>query len=62
MISDSQLKFIADVMITIGEVCFASLVIPYFTVSGLNQNQFIGGLLATLGSWIIGSVVIKNIK
>ena len=62
MVSDSQLKFIADILITIGEVCFASLIIPYLTMSGLNPNQFIGGLIATFGSWIIGLVVIKNIS
>lgn len=35
MLSDSQLKFLADVLVTIGEVSLASLIIPYFTSTGM---------------------------
>ena len=30
MLSDAQLKFLADVSIALGQIFFASLVIPYF--------------------------------
>lgn len=61
MLSGSQMKFIADVFVTIGEVSLASLVIPYFTSSGLNFDQLVSGILAIMISWIFGLVAARNI-
>ncbi len=63
MATEAQLKFIADVLVTTGELCLASLVIPYLTTSaGLSISQLIVGLIGAASSWIIGLAVIKNIK
>lgn len=55
------MKFITDVLVTVGEISLASLVIPYFTLSGLNISQFVIGLIAFTGSLILGLVVAKNV-
>lgn len=63
MVTESQLKFIADVLVTTGELCLASLVIPYLTsASGLSVSQFIVGIIGAATSWIMGLIVIKNTK
>jgi len=61
MISESQLKFIADVLVTIGEVCLVALVVPYFMAGGSNPGLFTWGATATIGSWIIGFIISKHI-
>lgn len=61
MLSDSQLKFLADVLVTIGEVSLVSLVIPYFVSSELNPSQLLIGFFTIIVSWILGLVVVKNI-
>lgn len=61
MLSSSQLKFVVDVLVTIGEVSLASLVIPYFISSGLSVSQLVVGFLAFMGSWILGLVVARKI-
>ena len=62
MLSESQLKFITDVLITIGEISLASLVIPYFSGSGLQPAAFIWGMTATVDAWIFGLVMSYYIK
>ncbi len=59
MLSENQLKFVADVLDSIGQVSLASLVLPYF-ISGLNTRLVIAGILATLGSWFIGLAITKK--
>ncbi len=61
MVSESQLKFIADVLITISEVCLVALVVPYITARGGDSALFMWGAIATTGSWLIGFVISKNI-
>lgn len=62
MLSESQLKFLADVLITIGEVSLASLIIPYFTASGFELTIFMWGIIATASVWTGGLIISKNIK
>ncbi|MEK7090534.1 MAG: hypothetical protein AAB930_03020 [Patescibacteria group bacterium] len=62
MLSESQLKFLTDVLITIGEVSLASLIIPYFTSFGFEPTTFIWGIIATASVWISGLIISKNIK
>lgn len=62
MLSDSQLKFLADVLITIGEVSLASLIIPYFISSGFEPIIFVWGIIATTSVWTGGLIISKNIK
>ena len=61
MLSGSQLKFITNVLVTIGEIALASLVIPYFTSSELGVTQLMVGLVAFMGSFVLGLVVAKSI-
>ena len=62
MLSGSQLKFLADMLITVGEVSLASLIIPYFTSSGFQTNLSVWGIITTASSWIIGFIISKNAK
>lgn len=62
MLSESQLKFITDVLITIGEVSLASLVIPYVITSALSPDLFIAGLAGMVGSWVLGIAISKNLN
>jgi len=61
MLSDSQLKFLSDVSLMTGQVCLASLVIPYF-ISQLNAPFLSLGILLTASSWLVGLLIIRNIK
>lgn len=61
MLSSSQLKFVVDVLVTIGEISLASLVVPYFISSGLSVGQLVVGFFAFMGSWILGLVVARKI-
>lgn len=55
------MKFVTDVLVTVGEVSLASLVIPYFTSFDLSVSHLVIGIFTILSSWILGLVVIKNI-
>lgn len=61
MLSDSQLKFIADVLVSLSQIFFASLVIPYI-ISGTVINFLVPGLLLTAGSWIMGLFILKDVN
>ena len=61
MLSDSQIKFLADILNAVGQVSLASLVMPYFT-SGLSMGFITTGIAATLTCWIGGLILTKDIK
>ena len=62
MLSESQLKFLTEILVTIGEVSLASLIIPYFTSSGFEPITFVWGVIATASVWTGGLIISKNIK
>ena len=62
MLSESQLKFVADILLTIGEVSLVSLIIPYFISSELNLAIFSSGLVTTAVVWVIGLIIMRDIK
>ena len=59
MLSGAQLRFLSDVLVAIGQVAFASLIIPYF-IGGFEQGLLISGLFLTIGAWITGLIITKN--
>lgn len=61
MLSNDQLKFLSNVSVAIGQVFFASFVIPYF-VADLGVRFFVFGMMFAMGSWVVGLLVIKGIK
>ncbi|MBI3335106.1 MAG: hypothetical protein HY001_01235 [Candidatus Portnoybacteria bacterium] len=61
MFSDAQLRFLADVCVALGQISFASLVIPYF-VSGLGASFLASGTVLGLGFLIVGLFLAKRIK
>lgn len=61
MLSDSQVRFLADILNAVGQVSLASLVMPYF-VFGLGIRFVVAGTVATLGSWIMGFYILREIK
>jgi len=61
MLSDSQLKFLSDVSLMTGQVCLASLVIPYF-ISQFNASFLLLGIILTASSWLVGLLIIRNVK
>ncbi len=61
MLTNEQLKFLADVSVAAGQVFLASLVIPYF-VSNIGSRFFLFGIIFAMGSWTIGLFIIRGIK
>lgn len=61
MLSDSQLRLLADILVAVGQVSLASLVIPYF-VESVGSEFLTLGILATTGSWIGGLVITREVK
>ena len=61
MLAKSQLTFVADVLVTIGEVALVALVIPYFTSSRFDPTFFISGLVTAAAVWIIGLIITRDI-
>lgn len=62
MVSESQIKFLTDILVVIGEIALASLVVPYITSSEPQPNFFVSGLAITAASWLVGLGISKNIK
>jgi len=60
MLSNSQLKLLADILVALGQIFFASLVLPYF-ITGLGVLFLLSGILLTFGSWILCLIIIKNV-
>jgi len=59
MLSDSQLKLIADILVATGQVILASLVIPYFT--GVASFALLtSGLILTLAPWSLALLITKD--
>ncbi|MEK7500714.1 MAG: hypothetical protein AAB642_01145 [Patescibacteria group bacterium] len=61
MFSDAQLKFITDILAGLGQVFFASLVVPY-VVSDVSGEFLSSGIILSFGSWVSGLIITQKIK
>jgi hypothetical protein len=62
-LTDHQLKVLADIGVTAGQLAAASLVLP-FVVPGLDEsklNVVILGVLITIGSWLFSLFVVRRV-
>ncbi|OHA26398.1 MAG: hypothetical protein A3D52_03225 [Candidatus Taylorbacteria bacterium RIFCSPHIGHO2_02_FULL_44_36] len=62
MLSDSQLRFIAEMLSNIGLVFFASMVVPFFISAEISWGYLLSGSLLSLGSWLFGLIIIREVK
>lgn len=62
-LSDAQLDKFADILITIGQVLFASIVVPsLFGLDKIEPDVIPSGSVLMFGSWIFGLLVVKGAK
>jgi len=57
MFSDSQLSHIADILLNIGTIVFASLVAPVLIGSELSVGHVLSGLTRCFGFWSFGRLI-----
>ncbi len=61
--SASQLDKLADILIGIGQVLFASIIVPFlFNLDTVESGVIPSGLVLMFGSWIFSLVLIKKVK
>gem|GEM_PF-6771964 len=58
-LTNYQYNRFSDIFLTIGEVCFASLFIP-FIFGKFDIIKAVIGIVSTLFSWIISLILIKK--
>jgi len=61
ILSNSQLEFISGILSDIGQIFFASMVVPLFFANIELLTIFIGLILAST-SWGAGLILLKRIK
>jgi hypothetical protein len=61
MFSDTQLSYMADILLNTGSIVFASLVAPVLTGSALSVGHVLSGLTLCFGFWSFG-LLIRNIS
>lgn len=58
-LSNSQLKFISDVLVAMSQISVGSMVLEYF-VKNLNPSFLIFGIIMSLACWIFGLFINKK--
>jgi len=59
----AQLDKFADVLITIGQVFFASIVVPFFfSLERVDLALVPSGISLSLGSWILSVLLVREVK
>jgi len=61
MFSDAQLRIVADISVSAGQVFLASLVVPFF-IGQFSIVVFAIGVMFTGGAWIMALVIGKQIQ
>lgn len=62
-LTNSQLNKLSEVLVAMGEVLFASLVVPFFI--GIDNIHFIVvilGIISTSSCWITSIVIVRRIR
>ena len=62
MLSDSQLRLLAETISNVGTVFLASIVLPLFNEGNFNLLIFMFGSLASMITWSASLLIIKNVK
>lgn len=62
MLSDSQLRLIAETLSNVGLLFFGSMVVPVFAGSDMLPEGLITGLLFSLVFWFTSLFIIKHTK
>lgn len=60
ILTDLQLQFITGILSDIGQIFFASLVIPFFV--SLKSEFVLSGLTLAIGFWLLGLIISKSIN
>lgn len=61
--SDSQLDKLSDILIAIGQILFASIIVPsLFGLDKIEPGVIPSGLALMLGSWIFSLWVIREVE
>lgn len=61
--TDSQLYQLSNILVVVGEVLFASVVIPFFFgVDKLELNKVLSGVILTYLSWVFSLYFVRNVK
>ena len=61
VLSKSQLKFVSEILSSMGQVFLASLVVQYF-ITNLDTYFLLSGVVLMLGSWITGLIIVKEVN
>lgn len=63
LLSDSQLDKLSDILIAVGQVFFASIVVPFlFKFDMIESDVLLSGVALTVGSWVASLLVVKGRK
>ncbi len=61
--TDSQLKQLSNIFIVVGEVLFATVVIPFFFgVDKPQLDKVLSGVILTYISWVLSLYVVRKTK
>jgi len=61
ILSGAQLQFVAGILSDIGQVFFASMVIPFF-IAEIRTELILSGLILSCAFWFLGLLTIKPTK
>jgi len=59
-LSNSQLRFVSDVLVSMGQVFMASLVVEYF-IRSLEAGFLFSGIVLTLACWTMGLIITNKV-
>ena len=63
LLNDSQLDKLSDILIVIGQVFFASIVVPFFFgLDRVESDVIRSGIALMLGSWIVSVLIVKRMR
>ena len=61
MLSDLQLKLIAETLANVGLAFFAAMVVPPFLTSTIDVAVALAGFFLSIATWIVSLFIIKNV-
>lgn len=62
-LTNSQLDKFSDILIAIGQVVFASIILPsFFGLDTVKSEVLPSGLVLMFGSWIFGLLVVRGVE
>lgn len=62
-LSSLQLQKLSDILVVVGEVLFATVVVPFFLkVDGIDINVVYSGWILTVVSWFTAIMIVGRIK